>query len=297
MHPADDLNKHFSHPDFINVLNKLEHEKAAKFISLPTDQTYLKYQIKILPGFDAYHKKLWADAQYRDWSGDKYPPKGLEPHKGYFDEANEVDFSLSKEENENKYLTVRKIAELYGLPKAERERIFKENLTSKQTQEIIDLIFKYVFNEFTTTLGDLQISPELSNQALAIQPDNEAESVNLLRQLVAANNEQIKPDASLTSPTYLRDDKKLIFCNQIIDVAKGKDYALLCGAMFIKNKPKNKPQQIGDLLDKWQEPDHKNSKRVHNAVNNFNNFIAKSTTVGDLFYIENKHVHFNPKYV
>lgn len=78
LHPADDLNNHFSHPDFINIINKLEKEgRAAKFIGLPTDQTYLKYQVKILPGFDAYHKKLWADPEYRKWCGDKYPPKDL----------------------------------------------------------------------------------------------------------------------------------------------------------------------------------------------------------------------------
>lgn len=69
LHPMDDLHGNFSHPDFINLLNKLEHEKAAKFISLPTDQTYLKYQVKILPGFEVYAKKLRADVGYQKWCG------------------------------------------------------------------------------------------------------------------------------------------------------------------------------------------------------------------------------------
>jgi hypothetical protein len=137
----------------------------------------------------------------------------------------------------------------------------------------------------------------LSDINYAPSPNYQAETVSLLKKVVASTEEQSKPDAKLVTPSYIKDQQKLIFCNEIIDVSKGKDYELLCKSMFIKGKPKAKPQQIGDLLEKWQEPNHRNSKRVHNAVNNFNNYIAKATTISDLFYINNRQVHFNSKYI
>lgn len=179
LHPADDLNLHFSHPDFIDVMKKLEQEKAAKFISLPTDQTYLKYQIKILPGFDAYHKKLWADPQYREYNGDKYPPKGVEVRKGYFYSDDEiVDLTLTKKENENRHLTAGKVAEIYNLPKDQREKIFKDVLTSEQVQEAISLEFASAkFLDQLPKLDDI-------NVGLTSDPNYEAEMVGLLRQMV-----------------------------------------------------------------------------------------------------------------
>lgn len=111
------------------------------------------------------------------------------------------------------------------------------------------------------------------------------------------NNQDDQPAALLVAPSYYKDTKQLVFCNKIIDVAKGKDYALLCNSMFYNEKPRKQPQSLGDLLTKWQDPDHKNTKRIHNAVGNFNSYVAKLTTINDLLYIKNKQVHFNPRYV
>ncbi|HUD07008.1 MAG TPA: hypothetical protein VMR34_03915 [Candidatus Saccharimonadales bacterium] len=113
---------------------------------------------------------------------------------------------------------------------------------------------------------------------------------------IKADKENDQSVAMLVVPSYYRDKKQLVFCNKIIDVSKGKDFALLCNAMFYNEKPRKQPQSLGDLLEKWQDPDYKNTKRVHNAVNNLNGHIAKSTTVKDLFYIKNVQVHFNSRY-
>jgi hypothetical protein len=300
LHPAQDLHNYYLMHDFVDLLSKLEKEEnAAKLLGLPTDQTYLKYQIELLPDFDKYVAKLEEDPEYLEWSGKKPKPKP----KGYFlDPNSRVDFSKSKEENKDKYISVGQIEEFQKLPEAERKRIMDESLTEKHIQDIEEYkgmtlkIVEDIKKNFNLKLPNLTM-PALSDVKFAMPPNYEAEQVGLLRQLVAANKEKEQPASLLIAPSYYKDTKQLVFCNRIIDVSKGRDFALLCSSMFYNEKPRKQSQSLGDLLDKWQDPDHKNTKRVHNAVNNFNNFVAKFTTIDDLFYIKNKQVHFNARYI
>ena len=101
---------------------------------------------------------------------------------------------------------------------------------------------------------------------------------------------------NVISPHYDPKKKELIFANRVIDVSQGKDYDLLCKAMFRKGSPRSTPVQFGDLLEKLGY-DTKDTKRIRNLVNNFNNFIGKHTLVDDLFYARQKEVYFNSKYI
>jgi hypothetical protein len=298
--PMQDLNNHYKRYDLINLLGKLEEENVARLNHEPTDQTYMKYLIDLLPNFDKYIEKLEEDPEYLEWSGKKYAQKDSLHNKSSLNEINEVDFTLSKEENQSRLLTVGKIVELYKLPRNDRARILRENLTSEQNQGLIGIIFAInkPFGELKDALNKSKVTTGLvKHQGLTNNISHEAESVKILRQLLADSNEKNKPDSNLTSPRYLQKDKMLIFCNQIVDLSKNTDYALLCNSMFRNGNPRLNSPQIGDLLDKWQDPNHANTKRVRNAVTNLNNFIAKHTTITDLFYISDKQVHFNIKYI
>lgn len=69
---ANDLNNHYSPMDFVQMVEKIEKEhKAARLIAMPTDQTYNKYLIEILPDFDDYVLELRKDPKYLDWIGEK----------------------------------------------------------------------------------------------------------------------------------------------------------------------------------------------------------------------------------
>jgi hypothetical protein len=138
LHPMDDLHGNFSHPDFINLLSKLEYEKVAKFISLPTDQTYLKYQVKILPGFDAYAKKLRADTGYRKWCG-------IEPDEPEKTVAlpNSSDLTIT-------YTNAREIL-LNGMFQLAKPNLDGEN----------DIVFKYLYDHPNQSITKAKLEAEL----------------------------------------------------------------------------------------------------------------------------------------
>lgn len=71
LHPMNDLNGHYGKMDFIQLTEKLEKEhNAIKLLNqVPTDQTYNKYQIELLPDFDNYVQELHKDPKYRKWAG------------------------------------------------------------------------------------------------------------------------------------------------------------------------------------------------------------------------------------
>lgn len=79
LHPANDLNNHYAPMDFVQMVEKIEKEhNAARLIAMPTDQTYNKYLVELLPDFDNYVAELRKDPKYLDWIGEKpenTPPK------------------------------------------------------------------------------------------------------------------------------------------------------------------------------------------------------------------------------
>lgn len=57
--------------DFVQMVEKIEKEhNAARLIAMPTDQTYNKYLVEILPDFDSYAQELRKDPKYLDWIGE-----------------------------------------------------------------------------------------------------------------------------------------------------------------------------------------------------------------------------------
>jgi len=79
LHPANDLNNHYAPMDFVQMVEKIEKQhNAARLIAMPTDQTYNKYLVELLPDFDNYVAELRRDPKYLDWIGEKpdnTPPK------------------------------------------------------------------------------------------------------------------------------------------------------------------------------------------------------------------------------
>ena len=295
LHPTQDLNKHYSLSDFVDLMAKLEtEENVAKLTSLPVDQTNMKYQVEILPGFDEYIKRLESDPEYLKFSGKPPQPKG------YFNPDNKVDLNKSKLENQGKYLTGRQVQDILSMPEQERMKLLEENLTADHAKDLAEynITATKLLENFRKSYGlSQQNSRTLSDISFALPPNYEAQQVGLLKEILATQQEDNRPDPTLTSPVYYRDKKILVFCNRMIDLTRGKDHALLCGVMFNGEKPRKSPIGLGDCLEKWLEPDHKNTKRVRNAVTNLNNYIAKFTTISDLLCVKNNEVYFNPLYV
>lgn len=142
-------------------------------------------------------------------------------------------------------------------------------------------------------IDHIKSSPSVANSEEQIRQNDLLQS---LIDITEANNKNLE-FKNLIRPTYNRNTKTLIFCNKPINVSNGKDYSLLCDSMFRNSMPVTNPPLIGDLLHKWNEPDHKNSKRVRNAVSNFNKYIATHTTVRDLFCVKDLYVKFDSKYI
>lgn len=295
LHPTQDLNKHYSLSDFVNLMTKLEtEENVARLTSLPADQTYMKYQIELLPDFDKYIEKLESDPEYLKFSGKSPKPKG------YFNSENKVDLSKPKLENQGKYLTGGQVQDILAMPEEERIKLLKKNLTADHAKDLGEYkaTATKLLENFRESYGlSQQNSRTLSDVSFALPTNYEAQQVGLLKEILATQREDNRSDSTLITPSYYRDKKILVFCNRMIDLTKGKDHALLCNVMFNGEKPRKSPVGLGDLLEKWLEPDHKNTKRVRNAVTNLNNYIAKFTTISDLFCVKNNEVYFNPLYV
>lgn len=81
LHPMNDLNNHYQKMDFIELTKKLEKEhNAIKLLNkVPTDQTYGKYEIELLPDFDKYVQELRNDPKYLDYIGEK-PEQDKKPN-------------------------------------------------------------------------------------------------------------------------------------------------------------------------------------------------------------------------
>jgi hypothetical protein len=200
LHPMNDLNNHYSKPDFIELFETLEQDSVAKLLNqFPTDQTYGKYQIELLPGFDGYIEKLEENPEYLEWSGKKPKPKN------YFSPERRVDFSKPKEENKDKYISVGQIEELMKLPKEERAKVEKNSLTQEHLDDITEFqdglkeaskVFNQRANEALKNLiPKINFQDVMKTNTVAIAPpvSYQAQSVGLLKQLV---EQQKKEDAS-----------------------------------------------------------------------------------------------------
>lgn len=199
LHPMNDLNNNYSKPDFPELFETLEQDNVAKLLNqFPTDQTYEKYLIELLPGFDAYVEKLEENAEYLEWSGKKPKPKN------YFSPERRVDFSKSKEENKDKYISVGQIEELMKMPKDERAKIEADSLTKEHLDDITEFqdglkeaskVFKQRADEALKSLiPKINFHDVMKTNTVAIVPPTnyQAQSVGLLKQLV---QQQKKEDA------------------------------------------------------------------------------------------------------
>lgn len=84
LHPIQDLNRNYQPQDILNLFDKLEKDNnAVKLVGMPTDQTWNKYVVKLLPGFDKYVEQLRQDPKYLDWIGEKPEPATPAPKISY----------------------------------------------------------------------------------------------------------------------------------------------------------------------------------------------------------------------
>jgi hypothetical protein len=287
LHPADDLKKKYDAYELTNILKILANHKVIKDVRLPSDDTNWHLMLKTASGFKSYVEKMKQELRYQEFSGTK--PKPKMPVLG----ANSVDLSASSKENEGRTLTAGQVIELYKLDEDKRERIFNEHLTPehkaeaekfmKQTQKVVD---NFSFPNFEIPVPPLPVG---RNQ-IDVQTD-------LLRKLVEGNKEQ--SDRRLTSPTYDKDKRQLIFCNMIIQIPANSDQAELCKALFRSGKPIKKPLDIGDALLKLGVAleNVKGNKKISYAKREINERIAKQTQIDDLLVIDSKQIWFNEKYV
>lgn len=212
--------------DLQETFNALEKARAASLEHTPTDQTWNRYLVKILPDFDAYVTKLEEDPEYLEWSGKKPKPKN------YFSPERRVDFSKSKEENKDKYISVGQIEELMKMPKDERVRIEKDNLTKEHLDDITEFqdglreASKVLQQKAEAALSSIRIPkinfPDVmktNTVALTLPPDYQAQSVGLLKQLVEQQKEKDKKDnKAVLTITYTSSLQVML--NGIFQLAK-----------------------------------------------------------------------------
>lgn len=210
LHPMNDLNNHYGMSDFVQLLTKLEEENVAKLISLPTDQTFLKYQIELLPDFDKYVAKLEDDPEYLEWSGKTPNPRTLAL-------GNTVDFSKTSEENKDKYISIGQIAQLEEMPEDEQLRVKRDSLTEKHRKDIEEAgkttrkLIESIQQNFKINIPKIE-PPVLSDVAFALPPNYEAEQVRLLRQLVNQQEaaKQTLGSGQAVSITYTKSRQVLL---------------------------------------------------------------------------------------
>jgi hypothetical protein len=226
LHPTNDLSNHYSKLDFIELFETLQQQDVAKLLNqLPTDQTYGKYQIELLPGFDSYVEKLEENPEYLEWSGKKPKPKN------YFSAERRVDFSKSKEQNKDKYISVGQIEELMKMPKDKRAKIEKTSLTQEHLDDITEFqdglakASKALKEKMDTALKSLV--PKMNfhdvmktdHIAIAPPPNYQAQSVGLLKQLVEQQRQQDKNDnKAVLKITYT--SSRQIMLNGVFQLAR-----------------------------------------------------------------------------
>lgn len=190
--------------DLRTVFEKLEQANAAKLVGTPVDQNWMRYMIKVLPDFNRYVEKLEENPEYLEWSGKKPKPKN------YFDPERRVDFSKSKEENKDKYISVGQIEELMNMPKDKRAKIEKDSLTQehlddikefqdglKQASEKMKKQVEGMLDKIRlprVNIPDLAKFNEPSTVEMYAPPNYQAQSVGLLKQLVEQKNNEDKPN-------------------------------------------------------------------------------------------------------
>jgi len=226
LHPMNDLNNNYSKPDFPELFETLEQDNVAKLLNqFPTDQTYEKYLIELLPGFDDYVEKLEENPEYLEWSGKKPKPKN------YFSPERRVDFSKSKEENKDKYISVGQIEELMKMSDDERAKIEQHSLTKEHLDDITEFqdglkeaskVFKQRADEVLKSLiPKINFGDVMKTNTVAIAPPTnyQAQSVGLLRQLVERQKEEDKNDTkAVLKITYT--SSRQVMLNGIFQLAK-----------------------------------------------------------------------------
>lgn len=302
LHPMNDLNNHYPKIDFIQLLETLEQDNVAKLLNqLPTDQTYGKYEIKLLPGFDSYVEKLEENPEYLEWSGKKPKPKN------FFSPDRRVDFSKSKEENKDKYISVGQIDELMKLPKDERAKIEKDSLTQEHLDDITDYqdglkkTGKAMQKKIAETMKNIRIPmpdiPALANipdinrymqtevEVYAPPPNYQAQSVGLLKQLVEQQKQKDKTDKSTALEVNYTNSRQVVL-NGIIQLSKPNLNSIndLVFSHLYKNPGKSfSKQQLEEVAGQ------KFSKTLHKVVENlgFKGDLAKAfftTSKNDILF-------------
>ena len=281
LHPRSDLNDNYSKQDFIDLLNKLENDNIAKLLNnVPTDQTFGKYLIELLPGFDGYLEKLQENPEYLDWSGKKPKPKN------YFSPERRVDFSKSKEENMDKYISVGQIEELMKMPNDERAKIEKHSLSKEQLDDITEFQdnlkdVSKMFKQKTDAALSGMIPKINFADAMSVNtsdftppPNYQAQSVGLLKQLVEQQKQDDKPDnKAVLTVTYT--SSRQVVLNGFLQLANPNLNGVndLVFSYLFQNPGKSvTKKQLEKIIDK------KITKTLHKIIENlgFKGDLAKA---------------------
>lgn len=260
--PSNELGDNYSQHDLMELLDRLEQGNVAKLVHTPTDQTWGKYQIELMPGFDKYVEELNKDPEYLEWTGKK-PKKNT-----YFGPENQVDFNKDKKWNKDKYISIGQVQELEEMPKAQQKRILSSSLTDEQVKEMEDSkveLAKLLEPTF----------PQLTSPNFTLPPNYQAEQVGLLKQLVeqkSSSNNKRSTKEIILQVTYTKSHQ--IILNDTFQLAQpqfnGENDLVFSYLIENPNKTYTKKQLEQELKIKI-------TKHLHKIVENlgFKGDLAK----------------------
>jgi hypothetical protein len=180
LHPANDLNNHYPPMDFVQMVEKIEKEhNAARLIAMPTDQTYNKYLVEILPDFDNYVQELRKDPKYLDWIGEKPEPEpaAATPKISYAQASAKKNGVMTGKEKIQ--AVVEEINDAYqGLVTGNAVIVFSGNLDAKgirlrEQKQVLDIlandkkVIKYTANNTYASQADIPPSTQVDVYEIA----------------------------------------------------------------------------------------------------------------------------------
>lgn len=180
LHPANDLNNHYLPMDFVQMVEKIEKEhNAARLVAMPTDQTYNKYQVELLPDFDKYVQELRKDQKYLDYIGEKPEPEpaAATPKISYAQASAKKNGVMTGKEKIQ--AVVEEINDAYqGLVTGNAVMIFSGNLDAKriwlrEQKQVLDIlandkkVIKYTAKNTYASQADIPPSTQVDVYEIA----------------------------------------------------------------------------------------------------------------------------------
>lgn len=240
------------------------------------------------------------------------------PKKNYFSPDSRVDFSLTSEQNKDRYISVGQIQEVMKMPAAEKKRVMQNSLTDKHIADIEGLgkstaktLSKLKTGLVFPSVADMLPKPPSYDFDLGFDvtsPPSGTEQYKqtaLLKEMVATlQSQNSSADPAILALVVPRYDKRkhiLTFANIPVRIPVDTPAELICKRMFRSSVPVKKPVEKGDLFELLGlmeiAPKTRRVKLLYNRVDRLNKIVAKATGVNDLFGFVDKKLYFNTNYV